>query len=64
MSKLRYPLDAHRLPRVEGNYICFPDWMRRVPFDLGWRVGAWIGETFNAGRYCFTVDRNREPEGC
>jgi hypothetical protein len=55
-----YPRDAHKLPRMEGNYICFPHWCWRN--DLAFRVCVWIGDTFNGERYCFTVDRNRDPQ--
>ena len=59
-----YPEDEHKLPRMEGNYICFPDWCHRLklPGDALFRLCAWIGETFNDGRYCFTVSRNK-PDG-
>ena len=54
---LLYPEDAHRLPYMDGPYICFPYWCwtNRVAA----RIAIWIGETFNGGRYCFTVDRNK-----
>jgi hypothetical protein len=58
---VRYPEDRHLLPRMESNYICFPDWMMRR--DWSFRIAIWIGERFNGGRYCFTVDRNKHGQG-
>jgi hypothetical protein len=53
----RFPEDRHLLPRMENDYICFPDWVMR--HDWSFRVAIYIGERFNAGQYCFTVDRNK-----
>jgi hypothetical protein len=54
---VRFPEDRHLLPRMEHNYICFPDWVMRHGWSF--RLAIYIGERFNYGQYCFTVDRNK-----
>ena len=53
----KLPCD-HKLPRMEHGYICYPDWLYRLQTRRDWlfRLCAWIGDTFNDGCYCFTVD--------
>lgn len=55
---MEYPQDAHLLPYMDRGWICYPDWAWRN--DIASRICIWIGETFNKGNYCFTVDRNKE----